>query len=73
MIQAEVNRLCDIATKAGAKIERWDYDFSAGCYFEHSKANLLIAEVYRPERDGYTGSKIITDDLLQEWLEKNKP
>lgn len=63
--------LCRVAEVAGCKIDVWDYGFSAGCHRPGTKLNLLIAEVYREERDGYTGGKIITRKLLDEWLKDN--
>lgn len=62
-----VEDLCRVAKAAGCEIDTWDYGFSAGCR-KPDGSNLLIAEVYRSERDGYTGGKIITRELLDEWL-----
>jgi hypothetical protein len=68
----DVGILCDLAKEAGAQVETWDYGFSAGFRFAGDDKAILIAQVYRPERDGYTGGKIITEDLLKELLESGK-
>lgn len=73
MTLADVEARCKIAVEAGAQIERWDFDYGAGCRYPGAKTALVISEVYRRERDGYTGAKIISEDMLRDWLAKNKP
>jgi hypothetical protein len=63
---AEINRLVKIASDAGWKVDTWDYGWSNGAHL--GEKNVLISEVYRSERDGYIGSKVICEDVLREAL-----
>jgi hypothetical protein len=65
---AQVKSLCAKAREAGCEISEWDYGFSAGCRRPGTDRHLLIAEVFRKERDGYIGGRIISEEMLDEWL-----
>lgn len=64
--------MCATARALGAEVEVWDYGFGAACRWKGTKRELLISEVFRPDRDGYAGGRIITPELLDDWL-KDRP
>lgn len=68
----DVKERCKIALNAGCEVSTHDYGFSAGCRRKGEDKWLMLAEVYRPERDGYSGHKLIALDLLKELLENSK-
>ena len=67
----DIKHMVRIARKAGLKIEETDYGWTVGAHRLGAEKALIISEVYRPERDGYTGGRLITEGLLREWIEKN--
>lgn len=67
----EINRLAKIAADAGLEIHRHDYDWSVGAWNPTKKVGVRISQVFRRERDGYSGSKLIEEDVLRDWIKEN--
>lgn len=55
---------------AAFEVEYYDYDLSMIARFK--KKAFIICYQFRPERDGYTGYKLIEEDYLDEIIEKYK-
>ena len=54
---------------AGIKYKFSDYNLSLIALIEEDRA-ICICKQYRPERDGYSGMKIISDEIFKELLKK---
>ena len=72
MKQGELKKRVAIIKKAGFRVEESDYGWTVGVVSKKAKRALVVSEVYRSERDGYTGYKLKDMDMLEEWLQKNK-
>lgn len=68
---AEARRLAKIAERANLRIDRTDYGWTIGAYNERLKKGVIVSEVYRQERDGYIGGRIIAEDVLRDWIKDN--
>jgi hypothetical protein len=67
----EIRRLAGIAREAGLEVEYLDYGWTALGHNKRLNKTLVIAEVYRAERDGYTGFRVICEDVLHGWIKDN--
>lgn len=62
-----VKRRVRLAEAYGCGIDRVDYDYGSAAIAKNGKA-IWMTQVFRPERDGYDGHKMISMDVLREWL-----
>ena len=68
----EIKRLTKIAHDAGLRVDEWDYGWSVGAWSEEADKGLVSAEVFRAERDGYIGGRVICEDVLRDWIKENQ-
>ena len=71
MTLAEVRKTAGIAAKAGLLIEELDYGWTVHALNDRVKKVLIVSEVFRQERDGYTGGRLITEETLLEWIKEH--
>lgn len=71
MMLSDVEARVNVARKAGCRVEELDYGWTTVAYSKKNNKNVVLTEVYRSERDGYRGAKMIEMDLLREWLKEN--
>lgn len=71
MTLGEVRAIAKIASDAGLRIDEMDYGWSIGAWNERLKKGLTLSEVFRAERDGYTGGRLITEECLRDWIKEN--
>ena len=70
---ADVKRRKLAARRLGMQVEETDYGWTTGARFPGQDVALKLTEVFREERDGYIGSKMISLSLLKEWADKHRP
>lgn len=67
----DLKPLIKIARDAGYVIDKVDYDFGVAAAHPGRKIAILISEVFREERDGYVGYRVITENNLRNWIKEN--
>lgn len=57
---------------AGAIVERFDWHLTMSAIFPGQEKGIYVCYLFRPERDGAEGYKLITEETLDQWLNENE-
>lgn len=61
----KIKKLIELVIASGGKIRTSDYGLSVDAIFPEVERELCLSQALMPERDGYTGFRIIDEEILK--------